>query len=521
MPIRKYFIVLAILIFSGINIYCQTYNINDFGAVPDGKTVNTNAIQLAINKCAEKEGGTVYVPAGIYITGTILLQSNVNLYLETGAELKGSPDLSDYMTYYSPLQVDSLHYGIVYASKAENVSITGQGAINGNEEVFFDWGRPKMIEWSGTQFTRQRDQFRKVLSGIGDGPVVPRERPRQMIIFSMCKNVMIRDIRIMKSPFWALHFADCDGVTVLGTKVWNSLETPNSDGIDITSCSNVIIANCDIRAGDDAIAITGYAYHFELPGFNNLRHESANICIANCNLQSRSSGIRIGFQDQNNIRNINISNVNITNSNRGIGIFLRDEGSIENVTISQVNIETRLHTGDWWGNGEPIHISAVRGKENVKLGSISNIIFRDINCTSENGMIIYGSSESVIQNIKMENVKFLLKNSTINAYAGGNFDLRGCSDMQKSLFSHDIPGLYATYVNDLIIDGFTLKWDRIQFPYFTHGIEVNNFTSLKVTNYFGSGAPGNSKNFPLSVSNGKGFVTDLNQTMISLHDVKH
>ncbi|MBN2088307.1 hypothetical protein JW964_01780, partial [candidate division KSB1 bacterium] len=313
--------ILTLFIFH-LNTTAETYRVTDFGAIPDNQTVNTALIQQAIDSCAANGGGTVDVPSGTFITGTIELKSNVNLYLESGAELKGSPDLADYRAYQRD-GFDATHYGIIYAHRAQNVSITGQGAINGNEELFFDWQQAKKIEWGGTQFTRQKEQYRAVASGIGDGPVAPKARPRQMVIFSECVNVLVRDVQLIKSPFWTLHFADCDGVIASGLKIWASLETPNSDGLDITSCNNVMVSDCDIRTGDDAIAITGYAYHFELPGYHNLRHPADNITITNCNLQSRSSGIRIGFMDQNTIRNIHITNINITNSNRGIGIFVR------------------------------------------------------------------------------------------------------------------------------------------------------------------------------------------------------
>ncbi|MBN2174083.1 MAG: hypothetical protein JW731_08130 [Bacteroidales bacterium] len=483
----------------------QTYNIRDFGAVADGKTLNTAAIQQTIDKCYSMGGGMVYVPTGVYVTGTIHLKSNINLHLEAGAVLKGSTLMSDYEPFERP-GFGKTHYGMLFTLNAENVSITGSGTFDGSEETFFNWNKAKKIEWGGTTHTRQKENFRKVISGIGDGPVDPlASRPRQMIIFSQCKNVLVENVLIAKSPFWTLHFADCDGVIVKGVKIWNSLETPNSDGLDITSCNNVNVSDCDIRAGDDAIAITGYAYHYELPGYYNLRHKSENINISDCNLQSRSSGIRIGFEDQNTVRNINISNINIFDSNRGIGIFVRDSGSIENINISGATIETRLHTGDWWGNGEPVHISAIRSKNGGIIGQVKNVTLRDIICRSENGILLYGTDESILENIRFENIRFKLLNSALNEYAGGNIDLRGCLDPKQSLFEHDIPGLYARFVTNLVINDFALEWENPQYPFFTHGIEVENFRTLRINNFRGSGAPGNASAKPVSIENGSDF----------------
>lgn len=507
-------------LFCLLSVRSQVFNIRDYGALPDAKTLNTLAIQQTIDKCAEAGGGTVYVPAGTFITGTIHLRSNINLFLERGAILKGSSTPKDYESFHRP-GFGATCYGILFSLKAENVSISGYGTIDGSEEAFFNWQKAKKIEWGGVEFTRQKENYRKVESGIGDGPVDPDPaRPHQMIIFSQCKNVLVENVKISRSPFWTLHFADCDGVIVKGVKIWNSMETPNSDGMDITSCNNVDVSDCDIRAGDDAIAITGFAYHYELPGYYNLRHASGNININNCNLQSRSSGIRIGYEDQNSVKNINISNINITNSNRGIGIFVRDSGSIENIHISNIFIQTRLHTGDWWGNGEPVHISATRGKKEGKLGQIKNVTLRDITCVSENGILLYGTAESVLDQVTLENVKLTIVDSKLNDVEGGNIDLRGCLDPKEALFEHDNPGLYAQFVKDLSIQHFTLVWKQVLYPWFTHGIEVDHFTYFNLGNYKGSGAPGNDKAYPVMLRNGVLFKTDLEDWQVKKEGVK-
>jgi polygalacturonase len=502
------------LFFLSLGGYTQTFSIVDFGAIPDGKTLNTIAIQKAIDACNTHGGGMVYIPGGVFVTGTLHLKSNMNLHLESGAVLKGSQNFQDYEPFQRPgFPVTS--YGVLFTLGAENVSITGTGTIDGSEEAFFNWNVAKKIDWGFTSRTRQGANYRKVTGGIGDGPVEPAvNRPHQMIIFSQCKNVLVENVMISRSPFWTVHFSDCDGVIVKGVKIWNSLETPNSDGIDIISSNNVTVSGCDIRGGDDAIAIAGYSYHYELPGFYYLSHPSANITISDCHLQSRSSGIRIGSEDQNSVRNIIISNINITNSNRGIGIFVRDSGSIENIQISQVNIETRLHTGDWWGNGEPIHISAVRGKKEGTLGHIRNVNFRDIICRSENGILLYGTSESTIENVRFENVRLKLVNSPLNDFAGGNIDLRGCLDRENSLFAHDIPGFYAQHVSNLIINDFTLEWENLPFPWFTHGIEVNNFRKLRINNLEGTGAPGNKTAFPVFLKGGFDYQGNIHDNKV-------
>jgi polygalacturonase len=482
----------------------QTFNIKDYGAVSDGKTINTAAIQKAVDACYQSGGGRVYVPAGVFITGTFHLKSNIDLYLESGAIIQGSANLKDYESYTKP-EYGLNYYGILYTADAENVSISGPGAIDGNNKVFFDFDQAKKIDANSARFTRQKENYRHVESGIGDGPVVPKDRPRQMVIFSNCKHVQLRDISLLNSPFWTLHFADCDDVSVTGIRLWSGILVPNADGIDVTSCSNVVIANCDIRSGDDAIAIVGYDHHFEIPGFEGIKHLSENIIVTGCNLQSYSSGIRIGFLDQNSVRNVHVSHCNITNSSRGIGIFLRDEGSLENLTFDDIDIETQMHTGDWWGNGEPIHISAVRGKENVKLGTIKNVEFNHITCKSENGILLYGSDDSMIQDVRFNHVSLELVNSKLNEVMGGNIDLRGCLDTKQQLFESDIPGLLAYDIDGLELNDFKLTWDStINQPYFTNGIAVDNFKDVKIVDFNGTASPSNKDAAAILLKSGDG-----------------
>jgi hypothetical protein len=492
------------------SMFAQTFNIKDYGAIADSKTVNTTAIQKTIDAASSNGGGTVYVPAGTFITGTIHLKSNINLNLESGAILKGSPNLQDYVSYTMPVYGLN-YYGMLYTTDAENVSITGLGTIDGNNPVFHDFTKAKKIDAESSKLTRQKDNYRHVESGIGDGPAVPnKDRPHQMVIFSNCKNVHIRDVSLINSPFWTLHIADCDAVNISDIRLWSGILVPNADGIDITSSSNVVIKGCDIRAGDDAIVVVGYDHHFVIPGFKGIKHLSENVVISDCNLQSYSSGIRIGFLDQNTVRNVHVSHVNIINSTRGIGIFLRDEGSLENITFSDMHIETHLHTGDWWGNGEPIHISAVRGKENVKMGGIKNIEFNNISCTGENGMLIYGCEESLIKDVRFNNVSFQLQNSKLNGVAGGNIDMRGALYPKDQLFLSDIPGLLAHYVDGLSINNFRLTWDgSINQTYFTNGIAADHFKNLSVLNFKGSAAPHNNKASVLSLNNGNSVETDV------------
>ncbi|MEP6948493.1 MAG: glycosyl hydrolase family 28 protein [Ginsengibacter sp.] len=264
--------LLACLLNTFLSTLCtgqdHAFNIKKYGAAGDGKTICTKAIQAAVDACNKNNGGDVIIPTGVFIIGTVNLKSNVHLYLQSGAILRGSSNLSDYQPFFAGEHYSHVHKGMLFTEDAENIMISGEGQIDGNGDVFFEMDKAKKLSAADTRFTRQKENFRHVEEGVGDGPIVPKDRPYQMFVFSNCKRITIRDIFITKAPFWCMHFADCDAVHVTGIRLWNNLLAPNADGIDVTSCTNVVIDGCDIRSGDDAIAVVGYNHHFEIPGLN-------------------------------------------------------------------------------------------------------------------------------------------------------------------------------------------------------------------------------------------------------------
>ena len=474
-----------------------TCDVTAFGARGDGATLATTAIQRAIDACRDQGGGRVVVPAGVFVSGTLRLHSRIELHLEAGAVLRGSPRVEDY-------QLDGRRLGLLYADRAEGVSITGRGTIDGNSDAFMDRTAAKRVEPPLVLQTRQKERFREVASGLGDGPYVPRDRPFQMILLSACRDVSLEDVTIVNAPFWAVHFADCDSVRVRGVRLFNDPMVPNGDGIDFTSCRNVVVSDCDIRAGDDALVFTGYDGHFDLPGFTGGSRDSENVVVTNCTLQSRSSAIRIGGLDQRAMRNYAFSNIVIHDSNRGIGVFQRAEGSIENVTFSNVVIRTRLHTGDWWGNGEPIHVSAARVNEKGPIGRIRGLTFSHVRATGESGIVVYGTAESVIEDVTFEDVDFRLEKSPLHETSGGNFDLRLVADPKLQLFAHDVPALYAQHVKGLRLRDVTLAWGAVTQPYFTHGVEVVHFDGLTIEGLRAEAAPSSRDRAPVRLRDGRG-----------------
>jgi polygalacturonase len=471
----------------GERAFDETYNICDYGALGDGQTLNTQAINAAITACHEAGGGTVLVPPGVYLSGTIELLSNVTLQLQAGAVIKGSNDMAQYVLNGRTHAVEStweqpeyLRYGLIAAHDACDVAITGRGTIDGNGDAFM---AADVIHQSGNyeqKYTRQGENY---MTRMPDGPISPKRddegrriRPGSLVLFDKCTNVLVRDVAMTGSPNWALHIACCNDVTVTSVNMHHSLLIPNADGIDVSNCHNVHISDCDIVAGDDGIAMGGCADDF-------CGRSTENVTVSNCTIVSRSAGIRVGYADQD-VRNCTFSNIVIHNSNRGLLVQVRGSQSIENILFDNIVIQTRLHTG-WWGNGEPIHVSALRGRENPELGQIKNVTFSNIAADSEHGIVVYGVEESIMKDLVFDNVKVKISYSPLNDLYGGNFDLRSVYDTRYGIFEHDIPALYCRYADCLRIDDFSVEWADGLPEYFDHAIHCEYFSDLVIDGFRG------------------------------------
>jgi polygalacturonase len=473
-----------------------TYNIVDHGAKEDH--LSTAAIQKAVDLCHEEGGGRVIVPPGRFIIGTVVLKSNVNIYLEPGALLEGSKNVDDYMTTFR------IH-GMFLCEDAENVSITGKGTIDAQGIHFYDKTKtPGGGDYFDKQRTRQKEQYMPEGEFFTDGPVAKLSKPGETIEFYHCTRVVLEDFLLKDTPFWAIRLAYCEDVKVRGMTLRNNLLVPNSDGIHITTSRNVRVSDCDISAGDDAVIITGFPKNWTLnkPGytmedqrkhtFGNKSPYAENITVSNCQLQSRSVGIRIGY-GQHPIRRCTFNNIVIYGSNRGIGIFAHDAADIEELIFSNIMIETRLHNGNWWGNGEPIHLSSISRFEGEPAGKIKNVQFNNIIATGEQGLLIFGQEDNRLENIEFNNFSLKIVKGKETMKYGGNFDLRPAADLKMAIFEHDIPGLYAQYVDGLSIRDFKLEWGVDLPEFFTHGIECHEVNDLSVIQFNGIANPNSSK----------------------------
>ena len=399
----------------------RVYNVQDFGALPDTHSISTNSIQAAIDSCYRQGGGTVFFPAGSYISGTIILKDNVVLHLEAEATLYASRNIDDYR---APLQ-DATRPVFIYANGAKNIGVKGLGEINGNaRRVYEDLRKVDYFIEDITENARNAGVEMKQYY------VVPPDVA--MFIFYNCQDITMEGVSLVESSFWALHMIRCQRILIQNMSIYSSLEKGvNADGIDMNSCRDVTIKNCKITTGDDAIVLkTRYDEPCE------------NIRVSNCVLSSSSTALKLGTESFGDFRNIRFENCKVLNSNRGLSIVVRDGGTVENVTFSNISIECKRRHFNWWGNGDPIWIYLTKKyPEKSKAGYIKDIVFENI---SANGM---GTSRiESTEGMRIENIQLI--NVNIEMYQEDYPDKRA---------DHAI---YASSVNGLILKNCKVTWDE-------------------------------------------------------------
>ena len=508
-------VLIFFFFFLDISASEKIYNIVKFGAIGNGIHLNTKEINQAIIECNKNGGGTILIPKGKFLTGTIRLLSNVNIKLESGAEIIGSKKISDYMIMPDGYYYSGINYaGIFFGNNIENISISGNGKIDGNGSFFMNF--EKRFRWSKNEskLTRQGDTYMSN-QNIEDGPVDYEERPGHLFTISNSRNIEINELYLKDSPKWTIRIGGSENINIHRIVIDNNLFIPNNDGIHITSSRNVVISKCDVIAGDDAIIVTGFSSGDKNIDykFGNKSKISENIKINDCKLKSRSSAIRVGY-GENAIKNVVFKNIIIESSNRGIGVFSRNNSLIENIIFKNIKINTRIHSGGWWGRGEPIHISSIKNTNEGIAGKINKIYFSNITANSGSGILIYAEKNDLIKNLKFQNINLTIKNGTYTKAYGGNLDIRPSYSSDNSVFKFDIPAIYGQNIKNLEIDKFRLKWDDDLPSFYTHAIEIKNFSELLIKNFNGYPGPKNQKLSAIKLSNGNNILLIKTKTPI-------
>lgn len=287
-------------------LYSTIFNVTEFGAISDGITSCTEAFTSAIDKCSKAGGGTVYVPSGKFLTGPVILKSNINLYLDAGAIIIFSNDTAEYPVVNSRWEGvhGKVYCSCIYAENEENISITGHGKLEGQGSFWWTIFRNKENEYP---------------------------RPK-LISFHSCRNILVEGVTLTNSPSWTVNPICCENVTIDKITIKNPSDSPNTDGVNPESCKNVHISNCHIDVGDDCITIKSGTE--DTP----VRVPCENVTVTNCTMVHGHGGVVIGSEMSGDVRNVTISNCVFEGTDRGIRMKSRRGrgGVIEDIRINNI-----------------------------------------------------------------------------------------------------------------------------------------------------------------------------------------
>ncbi len=431
----------------------------EHGADPTGGKLSTASIQAAIDQVAKAGGGTVTVPPGRYVTGTITLRSDLCFEIQTGATIEGSGDFEDYTEQAEGFIEPEFPYVrcLFVGFDLENVEITGGGTVDGAGAKFMDYGKPTHDE------TFTDEAFLGMPAGRRDEYVSEHEMPRPTWIFFLrrCTNVRFQDFRIRDVARWTTRFSQCRNMVVRGMIIENDLRAANSDGMHFTSCQNVMVSDCSITSGDDCIAVTNY-------GDNDV--DSVGVTITNCVMTSHSAGIRIGFAEDSLLEDVVVSNCVFRRCNRAFGIFAGPNATVRHVSISNIEITTRLIAGTWWGKAEPFMITTLG-----KGGVIEDVRVDGVSARCEQGIVINASPGAAIRGVTLSNVRLSLSAGDMTPFSAGTLDLRPLSMERRAL-----PALLASGVDYLTLRNVEIEIDDDVRDVFPNAVEFVGCRGLAI-----------------------------------------
>jgi polygalacturonase len=383
------------------NSRAKVFDVRQFGAVGDGKTLDTAAIQKALDECGQSGGGVVEMPAGIYLSKPIFLRSKTKLQLDAGAILQARDEPSDF------LDANGATLAFVNGVNLTNITIRGQGKIDGAGARW--WAPVRAAKRSGRPETVRR--------------------PR-LVVLAGCKDVRVENVTLQNSPSFHLVPSDCEDVVISGVTIQAPADSPNTDAID-PSCRNLLITKCKLDVGDDNVAIKA-GHKAAGRGF-----QDENITVMDCTFL-RGHGMSIGSETRGGVKNLLVKNCTFNGTTSGIRIKTSRErgGTVENLVyrdITMTNVEIPINITCYYPK--------VPAADSAQPVTANTPVYRDIqikNLTASGpksvGFIV-GLPELCISNVVFENVKLSantgltirnargiqFKNSTVTVEDGATF----------------------------------------------------------------------------------------------------
>lgn len=430
-----------------------SHDVRRAGAVGDGKTLETAALQRAIDACADAGGGTVRVPAGIYRTGTLYLKSRVTLHLEAGATLLASERREDYNPddihpenpVFSREMVTGAHLIIAY--RQQQVAIVGEGTIDGNGLAFFEPLPP------GEARASYRDKHRNF--------TIRDWRPGQMIWGCLCTDVALRDVTLRNAPYWTCFLHGCRRVQVRGLRIQNPPQTPNGDGLDLDCCQDVTVSDCLIESGDDCLTLRANA-----APLGDEAMDCANVVVSNCVLRSPCNAIRVGVGD-GIVRDCSLANLVIAEARTGISVVAcysersAHGARLENLRFANITMDTVM----------PFNV--ILGRHARPPAMIRDLSFSHFSILARQGGYLGGNSDRPLENLRLHEVDLRL--------TGDEVDPEFRAEDARPVGSLRIPaGLHACHVNGLRLDGVRVRWEQVAGAW-RHALALENCPDAELT----------------------------------------
>ena len=438
----------------------DTVNVLSFGAVADGISLNSTAINNAINACAASGGGTVVIPQGAFVTGPIIMKSNVNLHLNKGAVVIFSANFNNYPLVVSSFEgVDAARcQSPIVAENIENISISGQGIFDGNGYYWRPLKKEKVTEtewknhlkkYGGVLTNDQKTWYSsaKALKGFEEGtigklangkivadfePVKDFLRPNMVRIFN-CKNVLIEGLTFQNSPAWTLHCMMSEHLTIKSVTVKNPWYGTNTDALDLESCKNACVQDCVFDTGDDGITIkSGRDEEGRKRGM-----PTKDVIIDNCTVYRSHGGFVIGSEMSGGVNNMYVSNCTFIGSDIGLRFkTTRGRGGmVENVFINNIvmkDIPAEAILFDmYYMAKDPVAISGEKREPpkvefkpvNETTPQFQNFYIRNIVCNgAAKAIFVRGIPEMHVKNVWIENA-IMQTNDGIDIQEASNISL--------------------------------------------------------------------------------------------------
>jgi hypothetical protein len=438
----------------------RVFDVARYGAIGDGKTLDSPAIQRAIDDAAAHAGKAQVLLRGgkKYLVGTLQLKGAIDFHLADNAELLASLRREDYLGGASgPAEAEKMGGmtdALIVATGAQGLKISGTGSLHGRAR----------------EFMKEYDKENEIW--------LPKEWRPKMFMLTSCKDLEVRDITFAEAPNWGLHMLGCDGVLVDNVKVRNLLDVPNCDGIDPDHSRNVEIRNCNIVCGDDGIVVKASRQATDFG-------PSANISVRDCVIETQDAGLKIGTETTSDVHDISFDRCWIKTSSRGLCIQLRDEGSVYNIAFRNISFESRYFSDPWWGRGEAISFTAIPRKADAKLGVMHHITVQNVTGRAENSARVWGSGGSRAHDILLDHVSLTLDRWT--KYKGGVYDNRPTTAMER-IEPHETAGFSLQDADNITLRDCKLNWGDKRPEYFGEALQTKNVTGLKVERFAGEDA---------------------------------